>query len=386
MALVAVVLWMLPKGIFAQADDDGLPTDITVSLLSVAPGYTIYTAHGHCALRLQCPSSDLDLSFTYGLDDTVENRLSFFSGKGMGEYSATHTKDYLQDYVGENRQVKEYELNLSLDQKRRLWELLDGELDRGAIRRYNYLKTNCSTMCAHAVARTLRGDVNIIYESTSPCLDGTYRDMVRHVSQHRPWVDFFWNSLLGSEGEETGLMEDKLSPSLLVETWQHAVIVDSLGSRRPMLVSNNGNVVIEGDDGQRTTWFTPIVCFALLLLLVILLTLAERRGRLTHLAHGLDIVLFVVQTVIGVVICYITFFSSHVGAAGNWYAVAFNPVPLLCWLLLSRKKMYRRLYLLFFVVLCVFILLTPFVAQLDLPHSLVVATLAVRCLAYAFPV
>ncbi len=383
-ACVAALFWVLPTSLFAQqtVDDDGLPTDITVSLLDVAPGYTIYTAHGHCALRLQCPSAGLDLSFTYGLDDNVENRLSFFTGKGMGEYSAAHTDEYLQDYVQEGRQVKEYELNLSLDQKRRLWELLDGELDRGAIRRYNYLKTNCSTMCAHAVARVLKSDANIIYESTAPVLNGTYRDLVRHVSSHRPWVDFFWNSLLGAEGEETGQIEDKLSPSLLVETWQHAVIVDSLGSSRPMLVSNDGHVVIAGDDGQRTVWFTPTVCFALLLCFVVLLSLAEHWGRLRALARGVDVVLFVLQTVIGLIICYITFFSSHVGAAGNWYAIPFNPLPLLCWLLLRRKRIYRRVWLLFFIVLCLFMLLTPFVPQLDLPHSLVVAILAVRCLAY----
>ena len=157
------VLLLSATDIFTQqADNDGLATDITVSLLDVAPGYTIYTAHGHCALRLQCPSAGLDLSFTYGLDDTVENRISFFTGKGMGEYSAARTESYLKDYVGEGRQVKEYELNLSIDQKRHLWKLLDDELSRGAFRPSNKQKTNCSTMCAHAVVRALSGDVDIV--------------------------------------------------------------------------------------------------------------------------------------------------------------------------------------------------------------------------------
>ena len=82
-SVVAAVVWLLPTTVDAQTDEDGLATDITVSLLSVAPGYTAYTAHGHCALRMQCPSAGLDISFTYGLDDTVENRLAFFSGSGL---------------------------------------------------------------------------------------------------------------------------------------------------------------------------------------------------------------------------------------------------------------------------------------------------------------
>ena len=161
LACALAVFWLSAIGVLAQqqnemADEDGLATDITVSLLSVAPGYTVYTAHGHCALRLQCPSAGLDYSFTYGLDDTVENRLAFFTGEAKGEYSAVQTHDYLQEYANEGRRVVEYELNLNLYQKRRLWELLDNEVSYGAVRPYNYLTTNCSSMCAFAVKRALK--------------------------------------------------------------------------------------------------------------------------------------------------------------------------------------------------------------------------------------
>ena len=378
--VAAAVLWLLPTMGFSQTDEDGLATDITVSLLSVAPGYTIYTAHGHCALRLQCPSAGLDLSFTYGLDDTAENRLAFFTGGAKGEFSTAHTSEYLQDYIDEGRQVMEYELNLSLNQKRRLWELLDNELERGAYRPYNYLTTNCSSMCALAVTRALQDDEKLIYESTSPILNGTYRDFVHHISQHRQWVDFFWNSLLGAEGDKVGQTGEKYSPSLLVETWQHASIIDTLGSRRPLLLDENGRVLISGDDGQYTSWFTPTICFALVLLFVVLLTVAEKLGYLRKLAFTVDVLLLLSQSVIGMALCYTTLFSSLEGTSGNWYVLVFNPLPLFLWVLCHRWSGYRRVFLYYFFFLIVFIMLTPFVSQIDTAHSLVVATMAVRCL------
>lgn len=399
LACALTVFWLSAMGAFAQqqndtvddaqqqndmVDEDGLATDITVSLLSVAPGYTVYTAHGHCALRLQCPSAGLDYSFTYGLDDTVENRLAFFTGEAKGEYSAVQTHDYLQEYANEGRRVVEYELNLNLYQKRRLWELLDNEVSYGAVRPYNYLTTNCSSMCAFAVKRALQGEAKMVYGSASPILNGTYRDFVHVISRHRPWVDFFWNSLLGSEGDKVGQNGEKYSPSLLVETWKHASIVDKFGSRRPLLIDSNGSELISGDDGQHTSWFTPTICFALLLLLVILLSVAEHTGHLHKLAFTVDATLMLLLTVIGMALCYMTLFSSLDGSSGNWYALVFNPLPLLAWLLFRKNKRYVYFYLFYFSFLLVFIMFTPFVAQIDMPHSLMISMLAVRCLSNAW--
>lgn len=382
-ASVLAAFWLSATGVFAQqqestVDENGLATDITVSLISVAPGYTVYTAHGHCALRLRCPSVGLDISFTYGLDDTAENRMAFFNGSGRGTYTAYHTDDYLKEYADEGRQVHEYELNLTLNEKRRLWELLDDEMSSGNYRLYNYLHTNCSSMCVDAVYRALDGD-QLVYGKLPPVVHGTYRQFITYVSERRPWVCFFWLSLLGSTGEETGQMEDKLSPSLLVEAWQYAVLKDSLGSSRPMFVGE-GQLLIQGDDGMKTTWFTPTLFFALLLVLVILLTVAEWRGRLHGVGRVVDFLLLTFQTLVGLFICYMGFITSLNGTQGNLYVIPFNPLPIILWLLFHRRKDFHKVYLFYTVVLTVFIALTPFLVQIDLPHSLLVAVMAVRCL------
>jgi len=142
-------------------------------------------------------------------------------------------------------------------------------------------------------------------------------------------------------------------------------------------------VLISGDDGQYTSWFTPTICFALVLLFVVLLTVAEQLGYLRKLAFTVDVLLLLSQTVIGIALCYTTLFSSLEGTSGNWYALVFNPLPLFLWALCHRWSGYRRVFLYYFFFLIVFIVLTPFVSQIDTAHSLVVATLAVRCLSNA---
>lgn len=372
-----VMAWCLRIGPVMAAD---LPTDLRASLVVVAPGYTAYTAHGHCALRMQCASEGLDYCFTYGLADNCQSYLSFFSGHGMGQFSTAYTSDYLADYARQHRQVCQYELNLSLDEKRNLWALLDSQLDDGGLLPYNYLTTNCSSMCVRIVGQALAPE-RLYYHTLPPVLNGTYRDFVRHISRRRPWVSFFWLSLLGAEGERQGALEDKLSPQLLVEAWQSASVVDSLGASRPMFASGP-QVVVRGDDGSATTLLTPTLCFALLLVAVVILTVMQWRRPLPFMRY-VDGALLALHTLCSLLVCYMSFVSSLGGASGNVYAVVFNPLPLLLWLCCRRRSWYGRVYVAYAVVLGCFILLTPVVAAIDVPHALLCGILFARCLGHA---
>ena len=71
-------------------------------------------------------------------------------------------------------------------------------------------------MCVRAVESVLDKET-IEYKDLPVALLGTYRDFVRHISVHKPWCGFFWNTILGSEGESKGSLEDKLSPASLVD-------------------------------------------------------------------------------------------------------------------------------------------------------------------------
>ena len=60
LGFVQIVLWLFVFFFCQPVKADTLPTDLKASLIVVSPGYTAYTAHGHCALRMQCMSEQLD--------------------------------------------------------------------------------------------------------------------------------------------------------------------------------------------------------------------------------------------------------------------------------------------------------------------------------------
>lgn len=357
-----------------------LATDLKASLIWVAPGKNLYTAHGHCAIRMECPSEGLDFCFTYGLDDDSQSIVAFFRGKGLGNFSVSHTNEYLQDYRRDGRKVQEYELNLSLDQKRMLWAMLDGEISDGAWRRYDYLRTNCSSMCVRIIETAL-GEDRIELQELSEGLQGTYREFVSEISSDSPWVKFFWLSLLGADGEKKGELEDKLSPTMLVETWDKASIIDTLSASRPVFLSEP-QTLVEGSMGQASSPFTPTMGFSILLVFVAMITFLEQRGRYPQFAACVDFVLLVLQTIVGVFLCYMNFISSLPGASGNWYVIPFNPLPFLAWACLRKRHCYVWIWKVFTLILIVFLLLTPLLPSLDLDHALLVATFTLRAVAY----
>jgi hypothetical protein len=371
-------LLFLPLFLGAQAPQV-LPTDLYVDLLVVEPGNTLYTSYGHCALRLQCPSKHMDVSFTFGLDDTFRDVVQFFTGNGRGTYSRLVTETYLHDYQRQGRGVKAYAVNLTLDEKRNLWQLLDVQTSSGSPWRYNYMHTNCASMCVYAINQALLNE-QVDYGRAASLGRGTYRDYIRAISAGHPWTNFVWQSLIGAEGEEKGNLEDKLSPERLAYAYSCATFVGDNGSRRPVLVGR-GRTVIAQTAVYPAGVFTPVVCFGLLFLFSLAVTVMERRSGRGKVARTFDLLLFALQTVMGCAIFFMTFFSRIETAHLNLYVIPFNPLPLLLWLVFRRRRGYARVYAFYTVVLLLFLLAAPFMPQADAPHLLLLGTLALRTFA-----
>ena len=126
-----------------------------------------------------------------------------------------------------------------------------------------------------------------------------------------------------------------------------------------------------------------LVVLPCLLLLVLLITLIEWKPGWRAPARVADIVLLTLQTTLGIALLYMSCVSGLFGTHWNWYLVVFNPLPLLLWLGLRKRPWYHSVYWVYTLVLVLFIIATPLSAQLDLPHQLVTATLAVRTAAHA---
>ncbi len=352
---------------------------VTASLLVIEPGPKTVSAMGHSAIRLECPVHNLDYCFT--LENNPEySTLSFILGKTPAHDIAVPTNEFLEEFVAEKRRVMQYELNLTLHEKQELWRAADIEFTNEGNRLFNYSYNgtdNCTSICLELIEQALI-DETIVVDNMPTILtknNGTY---FRYMSRRSPWVQFLLITLGGTACDETWDMRNRMAPEVIVPLFEHSHFEGQQG-QRPML-KGEGKELVPGGVEIIPNPITPVWVFGGLLIIAILISLLQHFHVGNKLVRLFDIGLFIFQLLIALLLLTTSSYGSIVGTHWNWYIIPFNPLPLIIWLIWRKRKGFYKVYLFYTMVLVLFILATPLSEQLDLPHQLITATLAVICL------
>lgn len=352
---------------------------VTVSLLIASPGNSIYSVFGHCALRLQCPSQHLDYVYTFETENGLAGYIKFFAGQAKAGFAAITPQEYLTPYKKEGRGVVAYPLNLTPHEKQELWRALDEDMEQGPHRKYNLIKNQCISM-SFLMLETILEDEFIDYDR----LPRTYSnlnngELVRKYSESAPWGQFLYLTFMGSEADDYWEPEFRFAPGTM--SWAmptlRFVSIDRT-KQRPMLKGSPRVLQVTTLHPQPSP-VSPEWVFGLLLLFTIIITLAQCLKHGQKLAHAYDVTLFTLQSIAGVFLLYVTLVSGLFGLHWNWYLILFNPLPLLLWLLFRHQVWYNKLFRIYTVVLVLSIpLLFLVTVQADLPHAMIIASLAIR--------
>lgn len=287
-----VLVMLIPPGVKAAPEERTVAQEdsidalaeasdfITASLLVVEPGEKLYTCYGHAAIRLQNPANQLDFCFTFEMVPGFLEQMKFLFSTAKSGYSVFPTEQFLEQYRQEHRGVTEYVLNLSPRQEQELWRRLDGEIMRGPVWDYNFLKNNCSSMCVYAIESSLQGE-HIEYHELHPALTGTYTDLLEYISRNSPWSELFLKMRFIGKGGQTGELNDKLAPELLPGAWKKALFVDSAGNSRSV-IAGEPRELLPCSDAQPASLITPQRALMLLILIVfvILILFHLKKKRL----------------------------------------------------------------------------------------------------------
>ena len=371
-----LVLYVVSCG-FVSAQT--LADSIRVQLLVMSPGEAVYSAIGHAALRLQSPQHEMDYCFTYGMDMRPQSRWRFISGQAPAGYLVAPTREYMKDYLREGRGVTAYELNLTLDEKRRLWRYLDEHVARGLADSYDYLHHGCALVCQQAVHSVIWKSV-LRYDSLPEGLaQATQRDRVRRCLTEAPWTDLFWTLIVGTEADTPCQTEQKLViPADLLYAWQHTTLTDSMGIERPLIVGSPEMLCATSYQPQSSP-VTPVRLILVLLLMAILVTFGEWRWGWTLVPCILDILLLTIQSLLGALQTYLLCCSSLVATSWNWLILPYNLLPLMA-LLFLRHRLKPLLWAAYSVdiLMVAFCLASPWIPNATWPHLLLVATFLLR--------
>lgn len=348
---------------------------VKASLIVITPTDIIYSSLGHCAIRMECPSENLDYCFSLETDVQPSEYMRFFNGETKAAVRAIPSKDYIEECQRQGRGITQYELNLTTREKQLLWKNLDEEMMKPPHLNFNFLNTNCVMMVIIMIQNALV-DEHIDYGQLpyyAICKNG---DGLRLLTKDTPWYQFIYITLSGSICDDHFAMEYRMTPLSLIEVFKKAQIVNNDGRR--FLLKERPTTLAQQAYFMKASKITPTILFTILLILVVIITIGEWRWGWNKAARLIDTILFSIQFVLGLILCYTTLVSNLFAAHWNWYLIPCNPLPLFFLLLWGRKKHFGRIYLFYTIVLILFILSTPLSSQLDIDHQLITAMFAVR--------
>lgn len=184
---------------------------VTASLVIGSPLPAIWSVFGHATLHMQCPPHGLDFMFTFESDTNVGAFMTGVAGKAKAKYVAVPAQEYIADARREGRELREYRLNLTLNERKELWRRLDEEMMAGAYRHFNLLYTNCVTNTVGTVTQVLQGE-HIEWGPTPYILTRCDGDFFRDAARNSPWSEFMFITFIGTAYDQHSPLTTKLSP------------------------------------------------------------------------------------------------------------------------------------------------------------------------------
>ena len=350
--LILTILFGLSVLMSPAAVDSTLVRDhsdsIRVSLVTCSPGTAVYEVYGHTALRVEIPSAGVDLVVNYGLFSFDAPNFIWRFIKGETDYvvGTIGYPIFEREYTSRGSTVTLQTLNLSSEEKERLVHLLNENLrPENREYRYNFLYNNCSNKAAAKVEEALMAQLQPVGNLREGI---TYRNILHEYNAGYPWMQFGIDYLLGVEADRPITPREQMfAPEYLMRYTGQACLVDS-GRVYPYVVRTE----VRGElapDTSVAPLLTPMQAMILLLLFMAVISsleyLWERRQ------WWLDVLLLLLQGIMGLVVAFLFFCSGHPTVGSNWQVIYLNPLPLLFLPFIIRSEVKHKVSRLYYVLM-----------------------------------
>ena len=373
---ILTALMLLFQGVKAQNDS------INAYLLTCEPGKAIYELYGHTAIWIEDATNNTDVVFNYGLFDfnTPHFVWRFTLGKTDYILGATSLRFFLQEYRERGSEVYSQQLNLTPDETWRLYlSLIENSRPENMVYRYNFLYNNCATMALDKIEQCVQGTVTYSQPDTSH----TFRNLLTAHTAVRPWSEYAVDLIIGAEADlPLKYREEAFAPMYLKKLATNAIITDTAGIQRPLVLSQKGLIKPSHSIDFGKPLFTPLQTMWMVFFVVLLFTLLGWYKE--RVFWMVDLILFGIQGLGGIVIALMFFFSEHPTLDSNWLIICLNPLPLFFLPFIIRRIRHKQIpvfLLAEFTVCTAFLILSPAIPQKIHPANLIlIATFALRAL------
>lgn len=345
---LALFLVFSSTGLAAQS-----VSDIRVYLITCGPGTETYSIYGHSALRIVLPENGTDIVYNWGVFDFDTPNFAWKFAKGRLNYmlSATTFERFKQEYILEQRWMQIQEINLEMEEKIRLIQLIDENLkpeNRQYL--YDFFYDNCSTRIRDLLEKVL-GD-NLLYPPDEPGRVFSFRAMVGKYQKPYPWLNTGINFMLGSPCGKKADLRDRMFLPIEMQTELSKSFVRREG--RMVAVLKNPETVLDFAVPQKKNPFykSPLFVFSFLFIAFALFFALNKNRKLTWLA---DILLFLIFSFLALVMIFSNFMTDHWQLKKNLHILWLSPFLFVCLAAVILRKEWYIWFRIVFVFCLIFL-------------------------------
>jgi len=299
-----------------------LTPNAEISVLTMGPGNNLNDAFGHSAYRVK--DNLLDIVFNYGVYDfdTPNFYTKFAQGKLNYKIDANKYDAFKNHYISQNRTIKEQVLNLTQKEKQQVFDYLSNNYEpENQYYLYDFFYDNCATKIKDVLVIALNN--NVQFNNPESFKNKTFRTLIQDELNWNSWGSAGIDIALGSVIDRQATPEEHM---FLPENINSFFDAATFNNSEKKLVKKD-QTIFNSKELKRPNYFiiSPIVVFGLLGLFIIYLTYKDHKRSIRN--KWLDVLIFAVSGIIGMVILLLWFATDHTATAQNYnllWAFALN--------------------------------------------------------------
>ncbi len=332
-----------------QSQYKTLSPDSRISVLTIGPGSSLNDSFGHSAYRVK--DSLMDIVFNYGVYDfdTPNFYTKFAQGKLNYKIGANYYEEFRESYVKQNRTIQEQILNLSLDEKQKVFDYLSTNYEpANQYYLYDFFYDNCATKIKDVLVYSLKD--NIDFNKPESFESKTFRVLIQENLNWNSWGSFGIDLALGSIiDKKASEIEHMFLPDYVYSFFQVATLKSN--SNKRLVLSNQS--IYEKTDSPVSNNFLLSPLFIIVLISIIIIAVTYKDLKNNSRSKWLDIVLFALTGIIGTVILLLWFATDHEATATNYNLLWAFTINIFMVMQVTRTKpgSWFRKYIKFLIIM-----------------------------------
>ncbi len=318
---------------------------VEIELITMGPGENYWEAFGHSAIRVK--SDDQDIMYGFGYFDFEDKDFFINFAKGEMRYflGVEYSENEFNDYVSQGRYIWSQKLNLTDVQKQNLLSKLDFlSQPENQFYHYDYFLSNCTTKIRDLLDEVSNGELSS--QLTLLSTNKSWNDLTFPVD-NQAWMNLGIAMAYGLPAYKVRNRWDlNVFPKEFALDLQDVKTKDNWVSRYSLFYKPSA----QEQSHYRYNFFKTH--YAILLIVGLLLV-----GIIVPFTRkGVVVAWLLTQSVIGVLLLLLWFFTKHTVAAVNINVLLFSPFAFL----LSIKSLQKPFLLVFLLVNITWLLLAAF--------------------------